>query len=217
MFRAIPNGNKVLSKRWEEQKLQIHYEKLKRIKSSIDKSCPATFSHLKRKPKKEQMVEERFTEIERENRLLLEKMSQIMVSKSSKSGTQPKKSLNKEIRRRQLVQITSENQALLKRLQDKQPNYNVHRWEDDRKDSERRLQFMCEYPYLLGNSNNRKNSSEGRWTPGNQIIRSSTGSTSKKPRKLSPIGKDRGKELVFKKGRNISDKYFLIEMYRGQK
>lgn len=35
-------------------------------------------AHLKSKPKKNQMLEERYTEIERENRILLEKMTNIL-------------------------------------------------------------------------------------------------------------------------------------------
>jgi hypothetical protein len=44
-----------------------------------------------------------------------------------------KKSLNRERRKRELLKITMENQQILKRLQDKQPNYNVSQWnrEDD--------------------------------------------------------------------------------------
>lgn len=61
-------------------------------------------------------MEQRYTEIERENRILLEKMSNIMQS-NKPSLYQPtnnaivasKKSLNRERRRRELVKITIEN------------------------------------------------------------------------------------------------------------
>jgi hypothetical protein len=39
---------------------------------------PPKFQHLKKKMKKTQMLEERYTEIERENRILLEKMTNIL-------------------------------------------------------------------------------------------------------------------------------------------
>lgn len=81
---------------------------------------------------------DRYTEIERENRILLEKMTNIM-SASNKTATQgasvtaatipvkmvinsttstimQKRSLNKEIRKRELLKITMENQTILKRL-----------------------------------------------------------------------------------------------------
>jgi len=56
---------------------------------------------------------ERYTEIERENRILLEKMSNIMQKR--KFGQKPnlypypKKSLNGEQRRKELIKITVEN------------------------------------------------------------------------------------------------------------
>ena len=58
-----------------------------------------------------------------------------------------KKSLNREARKRELMKITRENQVILKRLQEKKPNYNVTRWVHE--DNERRkiLNNICEYPY----------------------------------------------------------------------
>lgn len=72
-----------------------------------------------RNGKKEALMEQRYTEIERENRILLEKMSNIMQNPKPSlynpySG--PKKSLNRDKRRKDLVKITLENQAFLKRL-----------------------------------------------------------------------------------------------------
>lgn len=60
-----------------------------------------------------------------------------------------KKSLNREARKRELLKITMENQQILKRLQDKKPNYDVNRW--NKEDNERRhmLHAICEYPYQL--------------------------------------------------------------------
>ena len=42
-----------------------------------------------------------------------------------------KKSLNREARRRHLIKITQENQAILRRLQAKQATYSVERWEKE--------------------------------------------------------------------------------------
>lgn len=60
-----------------------------------------------------------------------------------------KKSLNREARKRELMKITMENQQILKRLQDKQPNYNVQKWckEDDQR--RQMLSYICEFPYQL--------------------------------------------------------------------
>jgi len=78
MYRAIPEGNKLLSRRWREKEREIHQHKLSSMKATVEIREPATFSHLQKKLKKSQMQEERYTEIERENRILLEKMTHIM-------------------------------------------------------------------------------------------------------------------------------------------
>ena len=51
---------------------------LRDMKCSIDNKCPRAASHLKTKAKKNALMEDRFAQIETENRLLLEKMSHIM-------------------------------------------------------------------------------------------------------------------------------------------
>lgn len=66
----------------------MHITKLKEAKPSIDAREPTQFRHIKKKLKKNQCskvtllhsltVLERYTEIERENRILLEKMTHIM-------------------------------------------------------------------------------------------------------------------------------------------
>lgn len=48
------------------------------MKSSIDNKEPRMASHLKSKAKKNALMEERFKQIETENKLLLQKMSHIM-------------------------------------------------------------------------------------------------------------------------------------------
>lgn len=225
MFRAIPVSNRILSKKWDEKNHEIHMKKLNDMKSTIDAKRPASFAHLKRRAKKEQMLEDRYTEIERENRILLEKMSQIMQNKNIKARiTKPiqKKSLNNESRKRQLIQITMENQALLKRLQDKQSSYNVVRWEEDRKTTEKRLKNMCEFPYRLGvTQEGRRNPSVDLKMTG-RIATSASGrqtSSLKKaiPRKLEPLVRDTSRPVVFKRGMNLGDKYFLVEISLGHR
>lgn len=48
------------------------------MKSSIDNKSPRQATHLRTKPKKNALMEDRMAQIETENRLLLEKMSHIM-------------------------------------------------------------------------------------------------------------------------------------------
>ena len=60
-----------------------------------------------------------------------------------------KKSLNREARKRELMKITRENQVILKRLQEKKPNYNVTRWVKEDVERRKILNNICEYPYQL--------------------------------------------------------------------
>jgi len=64
-----------------------------------------------------------------------------------------RRSLNSEVRRKELMKITIENQTMLKRLQDKTSNYSVMRWEEDYKQTEKLMKSMCEYPFVLVNNN----------------------------------------------------------------
>lgn len=61
-----------------------------------------------------------------------------------------KKSLNREKRRRDLVKITMENQAFLKRLQQKQATYSVERWENEFSQQVKYRDMVCENPYEFG-------------------------------------------------------------------
>lgn len=94
--------------------------------------------------------EERITEIERENKILLDKMTNIALRHSAKKLPKLSKSLNKEARKRKLVQIAVENQAMMRRIRQKKSNYNHGSWDIQRKNVEKMLVNICEYPYALG-------------------------------------------------------------------
>lgn len=60
MHRAIPVGNKLLSKKWSEKEREIHKSKLREIKATVEIREPAKFKHLKKKLKKTQMLEGKY-------------------------------------------------------------------------------------------------------------------------------------------------------------
>ncbi len=62
------------------------------------------------------------------------------------------RSLNVDHRRKELMKITEENLALLKRIQEKQPTYNSMKWIQDRKQNELYCKNICQYDYVLTNS-----------------------------------------------------------------
>ena len=80
------------------------------------------FDHIRNNLKREQMLEERYSEIDRENRILLQKMSDIMRQPtfSMMKEARGPNSLNKDYRKKELIRITQENQAILKRIQQAQ-------------------------------------------------------------------------------------------------
>ena len=87
-------------------------------------------------------------EIERENGILLGKITSMMTQTSlgelqkthpSRGDAVPGRSLNEEARRRELVRISRENEAMLQRIMAKKPYYNYKLWEEDRKIQEKLL------------------------------------------------------------------------------
>lgn len=194
MHRAIPVSNKLLSKKWEENNQKIHADKLRQMQSRVNSDRPAQFAHLKYKAKRDQMLEDRFTEIERENRILLEKMSSIMNKKKNQGEGLGLKSLNKTARRERVGKIAMDNQALLKRLQEKKPCYSTHEWKEDRRKKVNILRNIGDFPYKIGRGG-------------------STPASYKKPRKLTPISTGK----VFKKGVAIGNKHFVIEIHKEKR
>jgi len=109
------------------------------------------YPHLYQKLKKAQMEEERCSEIERDNHTLVKRMTEIMKRSAIETKNPVQyRSLNKDRRRQELIKITQENQALLKRIQSKQPTYNHLMWEQDREKSEALCARICRYPYRPG-------------------------------------------------------------------
>ena len=94
--------------------------------------------------KRKQIQEDRHTEIERENRILLEKMTNILsthftTNKKKKAEKRSRtvhqrKAITSNFKRRQneQVKITLENQHILRRLQDSRATYSVMKWKDDK-------------------------------------------------------------------------------------
>ncbi|GLD94472.1 hypothetical protein PINS_up003083 [Pythium insidiosum] len=147
--KALPTLNKHTDSRYYQKCQEIHRQKLHTIKSSIDNSEPHRPLHLRKNLKKEQLKEERYAEIERENRILLEKMSHIMQSETLDNKNQSlaySHSLNKEQRKRELQKITAENQAILRRIQMREPTYDHLQWAEEAKQNDKYALNIREYP-----------------------------------------------------------------------
>ena len=93
--------------------LRIAFFQVDSAGAVIDNKPPQTYMHLHLKLKKMQLEEERLATVERDNRILLEKMSYIMHTKGrvDNRNDYEHKSLNKTKRQRELLRVTHENQV----------------------------------------------------------------------------------------------------------
>lgn len=114
----------------------------------VDTKPPQTYMHLHLKLKKLQLEEERLATIERDNRILLEKMSYIMRTRGriDNKNNYEYKSLNREKRMRELLRVTQENQDILKRITARKPEYDHRKWEDDWQNNQEYMDSIAAYP-----------------------------------------------------------------------
>ena len=133
---------------------------------------------------------QKFTETERENRVLLEKISKIN-SEKLLSTNPSKKTLNYEKRKKELHDITIKNQALLERLLKKKSNYNIKKWLKDSVNKNQKLTSFSKYK--------KQPKKEPKKQP-------------KKPKKLKPIQS----KVLYKKGIILNNKKLLVEISRKQ-
>lgn len=126
----------------------MHRKKVHQAEAVIDNHAPKTYLHLHLKLKKMQIEEERLATVERDNRILLEKMSYIMRTKGrvDNRNDYQHKSLNKTKRQRELLRVTHENQAILKRITSKEPHMNHLNWEEDWKANQQYMDNIAKYP-----------------------------------------------------------------------
>jgi len=140
--------NKLLKKRWDTTRYNTHRKKVDEAEAVVDNHAPQAYSHLHLKLKKLQLEEERLATIERDNRLLLEKMSCIMRTRGrvDNKNDYQQKSLNKAKRQRELLRVAHENEAILKRIASKEPCINNLTWKEDWKANQQLLGNISRYP-----------------------------------------------------------------------
>ncbi|XP_060083461.1 sperm axonemal maintenance protein CFAP97D1-like [Ylistrum balloti] len=146
-----PANNIFLKRLWDENYFKTHRRKVVAAKPRIDNKPPKTYMHLHIKLKKLQIEGERLASVERDNRILLERMAHIMRSGGrvhSQNKDYMRKSLNKTKRQRELLRITHENLAILKRLTSKEPHYNHNRWNHEWKMNQQYMMNISKFPHI---------------------------------------------------------------------
>ena len=78
MDRALPEYNTILHQKWIAENRRTHKKKIRDTRCVVDNKLPLALKYPHIKSKKELIIEERCTQIEKSNRLLLEKMTNIL-------------------------------------------------------------------------------------------------------------------------------------------
>merc|ERR1719323_782941 len=100
--------NRLVHERMENNKHEKHFRALESTRGLVDSASPRTHAHLKSKPKTRKLLEDRASEIQLENRILLQKMLNIDTKPSQLSSETltnqrfPPKSLHGQAHRREL-------------------------------------------------------------------------------------------------------------------
>ncbi|XP_067841617.1 sperm axonemal maintenance protein CFAP97D1-like [Heptranchias perlo] len=161
----LPSGSKYLQEKWDRASYHEHRRKVQAAKSMVDNNSPETFAHLNLKFKKLKIEEERLSTIERDNQILLEKMSAIMRTRGriDNKNEYKSKSLNSEKRQRELRRVTRENKTILERLKQVEPQYDHLKWLEDWYKAEKHMDNIARYPrgwYIAQDSKPRSKTSK---------------------------------------------------------
>ncbi|KAE8295918.1 hypothetical protein D5F01_LYC04664 [Larimichthys crocea] len=105
-------------------------------------------AHVQLKLKKLQLQDERLSVIDRDNRLLASKLSDIVCSKGlvEHQNHYHLRSLNVNKRREELLLVSRQNQAIYQRITSRQSEYRRQLWLDDWERAERRRDDISRYP-----------------------------------------------------------------------
>ncbi|XP_058858748.1 sperm axonemal maintenance protein CFAP97D1-like [Acipenser ruthenus] len=145
---TIPGQYSKLRNQWDNHYYEAHRNSVKKVKAVVDNKAPRTYLHFHIKMKKMQMEQERLAAIERDNRLLIEKMAHIMstTGRVENWNDYESKSLNIGLRHRELVKITLENHAILRRINNQKPIYNHSKWIDNFQTTRGYIANITKYP-----------------------------------------------------------------------
>eukprot|EP00041_Stephanoeca_diplocostata_P006857 m.95030 g.95030 ORF g.95030 m.95030 type:complete len:256 (+) comp16580_c0_seq1:251-1018(+) len=160
-----PTCSKIIDRKFDDAIYQHHREKLRRVKPMIDNKAPAStkMSHVQVKLKSIQLKAERIAKIEHDNRNLLYKMSKIMNTTGALDNQNDyvKHSINRRTRQYELLKITQENQAILKRIQSRKPILDTVEMKVDYMKSRQYIDSITRFPPINRGSRRRSSGSRG--------------------------------------------------------
>ncbi|CAF1338056.1 unnamed protein product [Adineta steineri] len=144
---TLPSSNRLLKKKWDDKYYSEHRLLVRDARPTIDTRPPRTYMHLHMKLKKLQLQEERTAIVERDNRILLEKMAHTMKTTGciDNRNNYEARSLNQEKRRRELLRVAEENGTLAKRIVDRKPILAREGWQRDSQQNNAYLNNIAKY------------------------------------------------------------------------
>ncbi|KAL0964101.1 hypothetical protein UPYG_G00318560 [Umbra pygmaea] len=145
---VLPTVNKYLQQKWDKASYEMHLQKVKSAKPTIDTTAPKTYGHLALKKKKKTLEEDSMSKIQRENNMLLEKISQIQRTTGyvDNRNEYESKSLCRGMQQQEWLRINKENQLILLRLTQCQSCYSVNDWHDNWLKTVKLMENITRYP-----------------------------------------------------------------------
>lgn len=206
-------ASKITARRNMQRDHDLHRKRITLQRAAIDMAEPHAvgMDHIRNNLKREQLLEERYMEIDRENGLLLRKMSEIMKKpvqlQDNRSGPT---SVNKDGRKKELQRITHENGRLLRSITEVKPVYSIARWEKETKERDTYLRNICEFPVSRLAKNRSAPALLMPLGADSQSRLQATGSLSLQD--SSERAREEDMRFVLKEGQRLGGTYYLIEM-----
>ncbi|KAL5008266.1 hypothetical protein ScPMuIL_013847 [Solemya velum] len=129
---GFPIASKILLRYEQDRAYKLHRRKVSTVKPGLDNRPPKKYPHLIFRLKQMQKEEDRQSEIDHANRLLLEKMTHVMQHRGGIDNWnehEPRRGLNIEYKERQKDIIHQENVELSKRINRVKPTFNPDEWD----------------------------------------------------------------------------------------
>ncbi|KAM4790018.1 LOW QUALITY PROTEIN: uncharacterized protein CFAP97D2 [Cyanocitta cristata] len=190
----LPCGN-IFQLKWDKAKYEEHKERIQTAKPLVDTCAPRKYGHLHQNLGKlksmihhccllclcktriisssllyTKLEEDQLSATERDNCLLLKKMSCIMRTKgqTDNKNDYKAKSLIEEKRKQELWKANQENCAILDRITKSQPQYQVQ-WHEDWQQAEKYMANIASYPRGQCKSQSRKDKNYSPGFPGPEL------------------------------------------------
>ncbi|XP_029315445.1 uncharacterized protein cfap97d2 [Cottoperca gobio] len=195
----LPPENKYPQQKWDKASYDLHREKVKLAKPTISTTPPRTYGHLSVKLKTKKLEEEWTMKIQRENNILMEKISNIMrtTGEVDNRNYYERKSLGKEKRQLEFLRITKENQMILFHLSQCRSHYNVRSWHEDWLKTLKVMDRIARYP------RGRTDQQKGQEKRCDRSKEKKTGATTHSPGNAESVQKIKRKETDENEGTEI--------------